>query len=50
MGIIAWLSGTAVAYFFPTLFIPTINGIVVSGVVYIILAKLIKSNRINPFA
>lgn len=50
MGIIAWLSGTAVAYFFPALFIPTINGIVVSGIVYIILAKLIKSNRINPFA
>lgn len=50
IGIIAWLCGTAVAYFFPTLFIPTINGIVVSGVVYIVLAKVVKNKKINKLA
>lgn len=50
IGIVSWLCGTAVAYFFPQLFIPTINGIIVSLLVYIILAKTIKNKNINPWA
>ena len=47
--VIAWACGTAFAMIF-TFFIPTINGIIVSMLVYFILCKVVKSPKANPFA
>ena len=49
LGLISWACGTAFAMIF-TFFIPTINGIIVSMLVYFILCKVVKSPKANPFA
>lgn len=50
LGVISWLAGTAVAAFLPNFFIPTINAIVVSMLVYVLLTSVVKSPQSNPFA
>ncbi len=50
LGVIAWLAGAATAMAFPTFLIPTINAIVVSLLVYVLLVKLIRNPKLNPFA
>ena len=40
-GIISWVAGSVVAIAFPNIFVPTINGIIVSCVLYLILYPLI---------
>lgn len=47
IGVVAWVAGSAVSKW-STFFVPTINGIVVSVLVYCIGAALIKNAKINP--
>lgn len=49
LGIISWACGTLFAYFVNIL-VPTINGILLSMLVYIILTKVVKNPKVNPFA
>ena len=49
MGIISWVCGAAFALLLPALFIPTINAILIAIAVYVILAKLVKNPKVNPF-
>ena len=44
-GIISWLGGSAVALAFPSVLVPTINGIVVSCILYLILYPLIGKKK-----
>ena len=44
-GIISWLGGSAVALAFPSVLAPTINGIVVSCILYLILYPLIGKKK-----
>lgn len=44
-GIISWLGGSVVALAFPTVLVPTINGIVVSCVLYLILYPIIGKKK-----
>lgn len=48
IGIISWIAGVAASYF-SKFFIPILNGIIVSLVLYIILMSVIKNSRMNPF-
>ncbi len=48
LGLISWACGTAFGTAF-TFFIPTINAVIVSMLVYIILIKVVKSEKLNPF-
>ncbi|MCL1895003.1 MAG: cytosine permease [Clostridiales bacterium] len=50
LGVIAWVCGAAFALLLPALFIPTINAILIAIVVYVVLAKVVKSPKVNPFA
>lgn len=47
IGVISWIAGSAVAKW-GTLFVPTVTGIIVSILVYCILAAVIKNEKINP--
>ena len=47
IGVVAWLSGAAVAKW-GTFFVPTLMGIVVAIVVYCLGALIIKNEKINP--
>jgi cytosine permease len=49
LGVISWVVGIATAML-TTFFVPTLNGIVVSIVVYVILANVVKNEKINPIA
>jgi cytosine permease len=49
LGIVSWAAGTSVAIGFPSLLIPTVNGIITSIVVYLILINVVKSPNVNPF-
>jgi len=48
LGLISWACGTAFGMLF-TFFIPTINAVIVAMLVYIILIKVVKSEKMNPF-
>lgn len=48
IGIISWLSGTVIIYLCP-FFIPEIVGIVCSMIIYVILYKVVKSPKLNPY-
>ena len=48
LGIIAWLAGTAITYF-DSFFIPEIIGIICSMIIYIVLCKVVKNPKINPY-
>lgn len=50
IGILSWLCGSAFALIFTNLFVPSINGIVLSMVLYLILINVVKSPKLNPFA
>lgn len=49
IGIVSWLCGAATAYF-SKFFVPTVNGIVVAILVYVILANVVRNPKLNPFA
>ena len=44
-GVLSWLGGSAVALAFPSVLVPTINGIVVSCILYLILYPLIGKKK-----
>ena len=48
LGLISWACGTAFGMVFKFL-IPTINAVIVAMIVYFILIKLVKSEKVNPF-
>lgn len=49
LGVVSWLAGSAITYF-DTFFIPEIVGIVCTMALYIILCKVVKNPKVNPFA
>ncbi len=49
LGLISWACGTAFGILF-TFFIPTINAVIVSMLIYIILINVVKSPKLNPFS
>ena len=49
LGIIAWLVGTVTVYV-DKFFIPEIIGIIVSMLVYVVLCKVVKNPKYNPYA
>lgn len=48
MGIISWLIGSVVTRF-DTFFIPEIIGIIVTIIIYVVLCKVVKNPKLNPF-
>ncbi|GHU66653.1 cytosine permease [Clostridia bacterium] len=49
LGIISWVVGIIIAMT-TTFFVPTINGIIASLLVYCLLVSVVKSKKVNPFA
>jgi len=49
LGIIAWLAGAVITYL-DTFFVPEIIGIICTMIIYVILCKLVKNPKVNPFA
>ena len=47
LGVISWLCGALVAQF-TTFFVPTVNGIIASMLLYCILSSVIKDENLNP--
>ena len=44
-GIISWIGGSVFALAFPSIFVPTINGIVVACVLYVILYPVLAKSK-----
>lgn len=49
IGIVSWIAGAVTAYF-AKFFVPTLDGIIVSIIVYCILTTVISDEKINPIA
>lgn len=48
LGLVSWACGTAFGIIF-NFFIPTINAVIVAMLIYIILVKIVRSPKLNPF-